>query len=54
MKVLELTGSESTYVYQAAAPAGVAKGILYVTPHGDDDVVRYTEMTVLKMKDQHG
>lgn len=49
-RVIDVTGTEQVFDLEVVAPAGAAKGILYVVPHGASDTVRYTEMSLLKGK----
>jgi len=47
LESFEVTMEEMTYGTYVVAPPGTDTGILYVSPSGPDDVVRYTEMRLL-------
>ncbi|OOZ36743.1 ArnT family glycosyltransferase [Solemya velesiana gill symbiont] len=47
IKIIDVTPDELAYVYYVSAPSNSVTGLLYVTPHGPGDVVRYTEMRIL-------
>jgi len=49
-QVITVSLEEKTFEYQTVAPPGASAGILYVVPQGPDDIVRYTEMSLLKAK----
>jgi len=47
LEPFEVTPKEKTYETYVVAPPGTETGTLYVSPSGNDDVVRYTEMKLL-------
>jgi hypothetical protein len=47
-KTIEVTLDENSYEINVVAPAKALYGVLYVTPHSSEDVVRYSEMKLLK------
>jgi hypothetical protein len=48
-KTIELTEAETKHDVYMSAPAGAVAGILYVTPHAPQDIVRYIEMSLMRV-----
>jgi len=46
-KVIDASRDEHSYTALIVAPAGATTGMVYVSPHGLHDIVRYTEMSVM-------
>ncbi len=46
-KEIPLTSDAKRFEMLVTPPAGAAAGYLYVSPHGPQDVIRYTEMRLL-------
>lgn len=49
-KVIQVNHNENRFEADVVAPAGAVVGYLYVTPHSADDIIRYTEMRLLRQE----
>lgn len=47
LKVIDVDKIEHVYTSPITAPAGTKYGIVYVSPHGSQDIIKYTEMKIL-------